>query len=161
MLLSRDFLVLKQMSLSPQLIDDKLNLYQFESNNTTFLVSFLQTGRKTKIMLYSSRNWKSFLNEDMVLVKLKLVKRSRILKNSVFQKMKAINGLYQMPVVKIIITEHISKTYIMDEHEAEYIKPEDTVDGIHIMNEKRFKKFVANYNADKVNKTSIAYQLGE
>jgi hypothetical protein len=159
MILNKDLLYLKQLKVTPTLIDHKLNLYQFKFNGTAFLVSFLRTGRNTKIFLFSSDNWKSFLDDDILLVKLKLVKRARILKNTVFHKLKTVSSLDHESMVKVIITEHISRTYVLDEHDAEYVKPEDTIDGVHIMNERKFKKFLSYFGDEKHQKTSIAYHL--
>jgi hypothetical protein len=161
MILNKELMYLKQLKLMPTLVDYKLNLYQFDIDGTTFLVSFLRTGRKTKIFLFSSNNWKAFLDEEELFVKLKIVKRARILKNTVFQKLKAVGSINNRPMIKVIITEHISRTYVLDEHDAEYVKPEDTIDGVHIMNERKFKKFLSYYNDDRHKKSSIEYHLDE
>jgi|GEM_PF-2348506 len=150
---------LKSLKVPFEVVDLKKNLFKVVQNGDCFLVSFLHAGFRTKLFIFSKKDWKSFRSDEAPLVKLKLRRKSKVIEHDIFDILTDYKSESGCNPIKVLVTDRKTRVFVMDEYETELLKYEDTVNGIHIMSEERFIKFLKRYDFEKMKRASIEYTI--
>jgi hypothetical protein len=159
MLLNGRAFLFNKLNVQAEEVDHKNHIFKFIKDGQPFLVAFVFVGIRIKLIIFSYENWRAFKSDESLGVKLKLTKKTKVIDNSIFDTLVKYKDGSNEDLIKIIITNKKTRTFVVDENDTEFVKPEDLVNGIHIINESKFIKYINRFNDERLKKSSIHYTV--